>query len=147
MITARSKRPPTPDYSFARQTYTPASTGITLHRCGICWPEAHPADNGFVPATEPIPHTPDCPAREPDTDAEALIYHRCTWRWYPQLAYEARLSNLASYWRYLSLVYPDKPAMRADHMRRKIRMRSQYGFYGPALQRPYRRDDPELTDE
>ncbi len=52
------------------ETYTPASTGVKLHRCNLCWPEAHPADNGFVPATQPIPHAQNCPARPERNDVK-----------------------------------------------------------------------------
>jgi len=48
----------------AHTRWTRPSDGQTLHRCEVCWPQAHPDDNGFVPEGEPIPHAADCPLRD-----------------------------------------------------------------------------------
>ena len=61
-------RPPRQDAALppGRETWKRTSTGEQLHRCRYCWSlraddDGVVDDNGFVPASEPYPHTPDCP--------------------------------------------------------------------------------------
>lgn len=65
LMTVRSPRQGTA-LPPGRETWKPTCADEQLHRCRSCRSlrandDGAVDDNGFVPANEPYPHTPDCP--------------------------------------------------------------------------------------